>query len=93
MGFEAAMIIVTVNAFITLLLALVINNLLPGRQYPIRHTPPSPAKSGSPISLEQQDLEQALVQMGGVIDISEEDLAQIYELALRNAQDRNNKKA
>jgi CBS domain-containing membrane protein len=90
MGLKAAMTIVTVNAVITLLLALVINNLLPGRQYPMRHTPPSPFK---PVSLEQQDLEHALVQMGGVIDISEEDLAQIYELALRNAQDRSNKKA
>lgn len=92
MGFKATMTIVTVNAVITLLLALVINNLLPGRQYPMRHVPP-PAKPDSPISLEQQDLERALVQMGGVIDISEEDLAQIYELALRNAQDRHSKKA
>lgn len=93
MGFKAVMIIVAINATISLFLALAINNLLPGRQYPMRHTAQPAPKPGPFISLEQQDLEVALVQMNGVIDVSEEDLAQIYTLALRNAQDRNDKKA
>ena len=92
MGLKAVMIIVAINAAISLFLALAINNLLPGRQYPMRHTPQPAPKPGPFISLEQQDLELALVQMNGVIDVSEEDLAQIYTLALRNAQDRNDKK-
>jgi len=57
----------------------------------MRHTTQPPAKSAPLISLEQQDLELALVQMDGVIDVSEDDLAKIYELALRNAEARNKK--
>ncbi len=52
------------------------------------HTPPAPPKPGPFIALEQRDLEWALVQMKGVIDVSEEDLAEIYKLALRRAQER-----
>ena len=91
MGFTAVLSIVLINAFVSLLLALLINNLIPGRHYPMRHTTQPPAKSAPLISLEQQDLELALVQMDGVIDVSEDDLAKIYELALRNAEARNKK--
>ncbi len=92
MGFKAVMCVVLINVVVSLLLALLINNLLPGRQYPTRHLTQPPAKPAMMISLEQQDLELALVQMGSVIDISEDDLAQIYEFALRNAQARTAKK-
>ena len=93
MGLKWVMFIVMINAGISLVLALVINNLLPGRQYPMRNTPPAPHKPGPFIPLEKEDLELALIQMEGVIDISEEDLAQIYEFATQNAQKRTAKKA
>ena len=89
MGWKWVMLVVIINAGISLVLALVINNMLPGRQYPMRHMIQTPPKPGPFISLEQQDLERALLQMEGVIDVSEEDLAKIYEFALRNAQERN----
>jgi CBS-domain-containing membrane protein len=52
------------------------------------HTPPTPPKPGPFITLEQRDLKWALEQMDSVIDISEEDLAEIYKLALNRAQER-----
>ncbi len=80
---------VAINASILLLLALAINNLLPGRRYPMRalpeQAPPQPAPF---ISLEQADLEWALEQLDSVIDVSEEDLTEIYRLALQRAQTR-----
>lgn len=86
LGWHWAIVIVAVNTCISLLLVLVINNLLPGRRYPMRALPdrtlPKPAFS----SLEQSDLEWALKQMDSVIDVSEEDLAEIYKLALLRAQ-------
>ncbi len=89
LGWQWALSIVAINAGISLLLALVINNLLPGRRYPMRALPeqvtPKPALF---ISLEQADLEWALQQLDSVIDVSEEDLAEIYRLALQHAQTR-----
>ena len=89
MGWQWAIYIVAINAGTSLLLALVINNMLPGRHYPMHalpeQTPPKPAPF---ISLEQTDLEWALKQLDSMIDVSEEDLAEIYKLALQHAQTR-----
>jgi len=89
MGWQWALYIVAANAVISLLLALAINNLLPGRRYPMHaiqpQTPPKPAPF---ITLEQADLAWALKQVDSMIDVSEEDLAEIYKLALQRAQAR-----
>ena len=87
-GFKGVMVIVIINTVFSLLLALIINNVIPGRQYPIRNIPQVPSTPDPFISLEQQDLELALIQMESVIDVSEEDLAQIYKFAVLNAQKR-----
>lgn len=89
MGWQWVLLVAAINAGIFLLLALLINNMLPGRKYPLPHTPPIPPKPGPFIALEQRDLEWALGQMNGVIDVGAEDLAEIYKLALRRAQERN----
>lgn len=88
MGWKWAMLVVAVNACLSLILALLINNLIPGRRYPMPQVPPTPHKPISPATLEIDDLEWALAQMDAVIDVSEEDLTRIYELALRHAQER-----
>lgn len=89
MGWQWAVYIVAINAGISLLLALAINNLLPGRRYPMRAMPEQAQPKPAPfISLEQDDLEWALQQLDSVIDVSEEDLAEIYRLALQHAQTR-----
>ncbi len=89
LSWQWAVCLVAINAGILLLLALAINNLLPGRRYPMRtvpkQTPPKPAPF---ISLEQDDLEWALQQLDSVIDVSKEDLTEIYRLALQHAQTR-----
>lgn len=89
MQWQWALAIVAINAGISLLLALAINNLLPGRHYPVQALPaPPPPKPAPFITLEPEDLRHALEQMESVIDVSEEDLAEIYRLALQNAQQR-----
>lgn len=89
MGWQEAMCIVAINAGITLALALVINNLLPGRHYPMHAQPnQAPPKPSPFIALEPTDFEWALKQMDSEIDVSEEDLAEIYILALQRAKAR-----
>ncbi len=94
MGWPWVVCIVLANIVISLVLALLINNFLPGRSYPVRHTPPLIAPTNTRpkhIQLEQTDIEWALTQMDGVIDVSEEDLVEIYELAVKHAQNRDGK--
>jgi CBS domain-containing membrane protein len=89
MGWQWAMVIVAVNTGISLLLALLINNMIPGRRYPMRVMPaPAAPKPAPRISLELTDIEWALKKMDSVIDVSEEDLAIIYDLASQRAQAR-----
>ena len=87
-GWDWALLVITINAGTMLILALLINNIMPGRHYPMR-PPAAPPKPSPAITLEQRDLEWALDQMKEVIDVSEDDLAKIYQLALSHAQERN----
>ncbi|MEO6423562.1 MAG: HPP family protein [Candidatus Nitrotoga sp.] len=89
MGWPWVVCIVLVNIVTILVLALLIHNLIPNRHYPIRHIPqPTPQKYSQPnhIKLERADIEWALTQMDGVIDVSEEDLVEIYELAIKHVR-------
>lgn len=80
--------VVLLNALISLLAALIVNNLVPGRRYPMV---PSAAEGGAaPLAappLSRRDLEYALAQMDGLIDVSEDDLLSIYEVAGKHARD------
>ncbi|MDE2310353.1 MAG: HPP family protein, partial [Betaproteobacteria bacterium] len=91
MGWQWAGYIVAANTGILLVLALLFNNIM-GRHYPLPQTyPHHPAPQTTPpvIGLELDDIEWAICQMNeGVIDVSEEDLAEIYELAVLHAQTR-----
>jgi CBS-domain-containing membrane protein len=84
---QAAVYIVALNTGISLLLALSINNLLPGRRYPLRSVPLQP-KPIPPAVIELADIEWALQQIDSEIDVSEDDLAEIYRLAQQRAQTR-----
>lgn len=89
MGEQWAVYIVAANALTFLILGLVINNLLPERSYPMRAVATAaPPKPGPFIALEPADIEWALTQMDSTIDVSEEDLAIIYQQALQHAQTR-----
>jgi CBS domain-containing membrane protein len=86
-GWEWAAGTVVANTILTLLLALIINNLIPGRVYPIRRVvAPQHAVGSSAVGPE--DVKWALTRMDGVIDVSEEDLLNIYRLASGHARER-----
>jgi CBS-domain-containing membrane protein len=90
MNWRWVITIVATNVGISLLLALVINNLLPGRRYPMHAIPnQAPPKPTPFLSLEQTDIKWALKQMDSEFDVSEEDLFEIYKLAQQQAQKRN----
>lgn len=84
--------VVAINAGTILLLALLINNLIPGRRYPLRHTHHphhqqfmQTAHKPYP-ELNEEDFGWALGRMDGVIDVSREDLVDLYEFAVEHAQ-------
>ncbi len=88
MGWQGVAVIVIANILIALSLALVINNLIPGRQYPTRPAPPITPKPEPSVIPEQADMQWALEQMDGVFDVSVEDLSFIYDKAQAHAQAR-----
>lgn len=88
MGWQQVALIVAANAIISLLLALLINGALPHRRYPA--VPGRPAKPGSEplVVAEKQDIEWALAQADSALDISLEDLTQLYAAAQARARAR-----
>lgn len=88
MGWQWVAMIVIANVLISLLLALLINNVLPGRRYPVQAVASMPPKLEPTVIPELADIELALEQMDGVIDVSAADLAVIYDKAQAHAQDR-----
>jgi CBS-domain-containing membrane protein len=88
MGWQWVGEIVIVNAGIMLLSALLINNVLPGRKYPVAFNVLTPPKMTPGAIPQQTDIEWALTQMDSVIDVSLEDLTEIYTIAQNRATDR-----
>ncbi len=88
MGMGWTLTIVAANGFISLLLALAINNALPRRHYPQAAAAPAAPKAVARVLPEQQDIERALAEEDSLLDISTEDLLDIYERAQRHAQSR-----
>lgn len=89
MGSLWAATIVTVNVAASLLFALVINNILPGRRYPVAQAPhAAPARYVPLGAMTAADIQHALASMDGVIDVSEEDLLQLTRLAVQHAYQR-----
>lgn len=74
-----------------------LNALIPGRRYPLLHTHhPHHAQFKKPhytgyAELADEDLKWALKQMESAIDVTREDLLDIYEFAVEHAQARNKK--
>jgi len=89
-GWQFGYEVVAINAGIMVVLALVINNLVPGRRYPLLHSHHRQhgefVKNSQNATLKEDDFKWALAQMDGVIDVSEEDLVDLYEFAVEHAQ-------
>lgn len=91
MGWPGVTYIVAMNAGISLALALLINNLIPGRHYPMpahSHVQPGADPVATPVIIEEHDIAWAASQIDSFVDISEEDLVMIYQLANQHAQRR-----
>lgn len=86
LGYGAVLTPVGLNVFTLLVIALYVNNVFPGRRYPI--PPPAGEKPITPpaltfgrMSLTKSDIEDALKEMNAYIDVTEDDLEQIYTRA------------
>ena len=93
LGWGYVFSVVGANVAFLLAAALVLNNLLPGRRYPMMRLKPSvsdaPAQPAGRVSRpEHEDIVAALRSMDTFIDVSEEDLERIYLLATINRQKR-----
>lgn len=96
LGFHFMLMPVLANVVILLGVALIINNLMPGRRYPANITLPGKTEAHhgdnrqSPVKLsfDREDLLAALREMDGYIDVSSEDLTRIYGLATLHAHQR-----
>ena len=87
LGFGAVLTPVGVNVVVLLVLALYLNNMFPGRRYPLLPHAPAAAPPAAPaltfgrVALAKEDIESALQEMNAYIDVTEEDLEQIYTRA------------
>ena len=82
------------NVLAALVAVLVVNNLLPGRRYPQCIPPATSRKKLHPprSSIRHEDLQHALEKLDTYLDISEDDLVRIYDLATAHAHQRHDKR-
>lgn len=93
LGWGYVFSVVGANVALLIMAALVLNNLLPGRRYPMKRLKPSASNAssqpaGRAMRPEHDDIVAALRSMDAFIDVSEEDLERIYLLATVNRQKR-----
>jgi CBS-domain-containing membrane protein len=92
-GWQFCYEVVAINAALMVMLAIVLNNLVPGRRYPVLHSHHAHhnqflQQHQQHSELLEEDFKWALSQVDGLIDVSAEDLVDIYEFALERAQSR-----
>ncbi|HSG24467.1 MAG TPA: HPP family protein [Azonexus sp.] len=82
------------NTLAALVAVLAINNLLPGRRYPqCIPTAPKRQQARAPrSSICHEDLQYALEKLDTYLDISEDDLVRIYDLATAHAHQRHDRR-
>jgi len=92
MGWQFCYEVVFINASIMVLLSMVINNLIKSRRYPMMHAHHPHHKDFATSNhlpfpeLNEADYQWALSQMDAVIDVSSEDLVDLYEFAAEHAK-------
>lgn len=88
LGYHFVLLPVGLNVLVILVGALIINNLLPGRHYPSRsrkkrdeiHKHDDP-KAMDRLGVTSNDLRSALKDFNSYLDVSEEDLGQVFKMA------------
>lgn len=86
LGYRYVLTPVLLNTLIILVVAVVVNAPFPWRRYPAALVKRSPPPRPEVPAISQEHLAYALRQMGSLIDVSEEDLAEIYALAQHHAR-------
>jgi len=90
LGYQFVLTPVLLNATILLIVAIIVNYAFPWRRYPasLKKLPVKEQVQRSRASdkLSHADFEYALKEIGSFVDVSEDDLARIYRLALKHAQ-------
>jgi CBS domain-containing membrane protein len=82
------------NVGAALMAVLVVNNLIPGRRYPQCLPATQVAKKDRPVrrSIRHEDIQHALEKLDTYLDISEDDLVRIYDLATTHAHQRHDRR-
>lgn len=82
------------NVGAALIAVLFVNNLIPGRHYPQCAPKQTSAQKPRPKrgSIRHEDLQHALQKIDAYLDISEEDLVRIYDLATNHAHQRHERR-
>jgi CBS domain-containing membrane protein len=94
LGFYYALIPVGLNVMVIFIIALIVNNLLPGRRYPLlREQTDEGQKADLTWALGQDviddnDLDDVMATIDSYIDVDREDLKQIYQQATLHAYKR-----
>ena len=91
LGYAFVLMPVALNVVLMLLIALLLNNLLPNRRYPavaktVKKSPLDIARNTDEIKFSDGDLEQAMRDMNAFIDVSKDDLNSIFALARMHYQ-------
>jgi len=94
LGYLFALTPVLLNSALLLVVALLVNRLIPGRHYPYNLSLPTTQTARDTnkdkLGFSHQDLLDALHDIDGYIDVTGEDLERIYALATEHAQARSN---
>lgn len=87
--FESAMLAAMANTLAIMVSVMVVNNVIPGRHYP-QGAPPAVQLHDHvpPQAVAHEDIEAALGEIDGFLDIREDDLTDLYQRALRHAFER-----
>ncbi len=81
LGYGFVLTPVLLNALLMLLAAVAVNYAFTWRRYPLLH----PVEKPVPDRLNTADFKYALSEMGSFVDISEQELGQLYRLAAKHA--------
>ncbi|AOF80851.1 CBS domain protein [Methyloversatilis sp. RAC08] len=83
---EPALMATAANTIAIMVAVMVVNNLIPGRHYP-QGTPPAAQQRmhRAPPVIAHRDLEAALGEIDGFLDVRDDDLVDLYERTLRHA--------
>ena len=89
---KVSLLTALLNAGAALIAVLAVNNLLPGRRYPQCVPARQPAVRAPRRSVGHHDLQYAIEQLDTYLDISEDDLVSIYDLATAHAHRRHERR-